>query len=87
MVLWWPSRPLGLFFLLTDDVFDWTDLLQYVIWNKQIYCKWIYKMCLKFLFPYLFVLRFAVIGDRLLKSMYKDISFNETVKGKEVEIP
>lgn len=44
-------------------------------------------MCLKFLFPYLFVLRFAVIGDKLLKSMYKDISFNETVKGKEVEIP
>lgn len=40
-----------------------------------------------FLFPYLFVLRFAVSDIRLLKSMYKDISFDETVKGKEVEIP
>lgn len=42
---------------------------------------------LLFLFPYLFVLRFPVISNILLKSMYKDISFNETVKGKEVEIP
>lgn len=42
---------------------------------------------LLFLFPYLFVLRFPVINNILLKSMYKDISFDETVKGKEVEIP
>lgn len=40
---------------------------------------------LLFLFPYL--LRFPVISNILLKSMYKDISFDETVKGKEVEIP